>query len=87
VLRNRPEDVLACSGSAPRTKGHPSRLETRDPPTYGEVGELDLTVVTESGETMVSEELLRGGGCRSPPPHRGPRVSAKSPPRNGFRYA
>ena len=71
MLRNRLEGVLACSGSAPRTRGHPPRLETRDHPTYGEIGDLDLTVVTESGDTMVSEELSRGGGCRSPSPPRG----------------
>jgi hypothetical protein len=73
VLRNRLEGVLACSGSAPRMRGHPPRLETRDHPTYGEIGNFDLTVVTENGETMVSEELSRGGGCRSPP--RGPRAA------------
>jgi hypothetical protein len=73
VLRNRLEGVLACSGSAPRMRGHPPRLETRDHPTYGEIRNFDLTVVTENGETMVSEELSRGGGCRSPP--RGPRAA------------
>ena len=62
MLRNRLEGVLACSGSAPRMRGHPPRLETRDHPTYGEIRNFDLTVVTENGETMVSEELSRGGG-------------------------
>jgi hypothetical protein len=73
VLRNRLEGVLACSGSAPRMRGHPPRLETQDHPTYGEIGNLDLTVLTENDETMVSEELSRGGGCRSTP--RGPRAA------------
>ena len=79
MLRNRLEGVLACSGSASTTRGHPPRLETRDHPTYGEIGDLDLTVVTESGETMVSE-VLPGS---TPPfpisPPRGPRsYQAKS---------
>ena len=73
MLRNRLEGMLACSGSAPRPRGHPPRLETRDHPTYGEIGNLDLMVVTENGESMVSEELSRGGGCRSPP--HGPRAA------------
>ena len=72
MLRNRLEGMLACSGSALRTRGHPPRLETRDHPTYGEIGDLDLTVVTESGETMVSEELSCGDGCHSPSSPCGP---------------
>ena len=33
MLRNRLGGVLACSGSAPTTRGRPPRLETRDHPT------------------------------------------------------
>ena len=44
-----------------RDAGSPDLRRDRD---------LGLTVVTESGENMVSEELSRGSGYRSPSPPR-----------------
>jgi transcriptional regulator with XRE-family HTH domain len=69
--RVAPEEGHSVAGRLEHLFGVVRHLETRDHPTYGEIGELDLTVVTESSETMVSEKLSRGGGCRSPSPPRG----------------